>query len=182
MRPLIAIFIFYFLTVQKSFGQDILLSKKISLLSKVANIPFDRCKEQYDDCGDNLIWEIIKYKEAAIKPLIEKIGDTSYSKAYYKEDGKIIRVRTGVIAYIALDKIFSVPIAKLTGMQFDVFICGWYPYGFINYLNSALIRTQLQEKLRKYYSGTPLKWVTDKKSILNHCASLHGINGHYEEK
>ena len=177
---MIVLFLFSFLI--DCFSQKKPLSDKLTLLSSVSDIPFDSCPTPYNDCGDNIIWEIVKHGKSAILPLIEKMSDTTYSKTYYKENGKVIRIQTGVIAYLALEQIISLPIAKITGHQFDVFTCGWYPYGLIGSLNSFKFRKTFQNKIRDYYTNTSFKWVKYSKDVISRCARIHGITGHYYEK
>ncbi len=165
-----------------SFAQNNTLEKKISKLSQVSNIPFSNCNNTYNDCGDELIWQIVRYDKKAILPLIEKLDDSSWSNAYYKEGKQEYRLHTSVIAYITLNQVLNIPLAKLSGMQFDVLVCGWYPLGMFSYLNKPANMKKLKQSIENYYRNTPLMRVAIKKDKLNHCASDHGIDGYYDRE
>lgn len=177
MKHLLIIF-FVFLLWQVPFAQKETVYNNLSLLSKVSNIPFDACAQPYKDCGDNIFWDIVKIGKPAIKSLISNMSDTSFSDTYYHG----IRLRTGVIAYIALDQIISIPIAKITGLQFDVFDCGWYPSGLILYINDSSNRQEFQKQIEKYYRSGSFKWVINSKEKLSNCAQSHGIKGRFQEE
>ncbi|MBS1511462.1 MAG: hypothetical protein JST86_11515 [Bacteroidetes bacterium] len=160
-------------------AQDTALLNRITKLSNVKNIPFDDCNKLYKDCGDELIWQIVKFGKPAIMPLIDKISDTSYSTVRFKDDDKVITLRTGDIAYICLTQIVFVPVAVISKMQFDVVLCGGYQAYFFTYLSNYSTRLKFQNQLKDYYSKTILKWEKDNKSFLEECKRKHGIFGHY---
>lgn len=182
MKYLPVMLMLSFLLPTISFAQNNTLEKKIGKLSQVSNIPFSNCDKTYDDCGDELIWQIVRYDKKAILPLIEKLGDSSWSNAYYKEGNKEYRLHTSVIAYITLNQVLAVPLASLSGMQFDVLVCGWYPHGMLAYLNNTSNMKKMKLAIENYYRNTPLMRVAIKKDKLNHCASDHGIDGYYDRE
>ena len=151
IRILISIFIIS-CQFQNSFGQNNSLLKKINLLSEVSNIPFDSCQLWDKDCGDDIIWEIAKYGKAAIKPLIDKISDTSYSNFYFPDINKLTRLKTGDIAYITLKQIISFHNLPKQN-EFDVHICGGYEVDlFTVYFLSFSYRLQFQRQIREEYN------------------------------
>ena len=167
---------------QNIFGQDSALRKKINLLSSVSNIPFDNCLLMDKDCGDDLIWEIASYGKVAIKPLINKILDTTYSNFYFPlANGKSIRLRTGDIAYITLIQI--IPFQDFPRRnEFDQHICGGYETDlYTYYLPNFSYRLEFQKKIKGAYTQQKLKWITARKNELTPCEIEHGITGHYRE-
>ncbi len=162
-------------------AQDTALLKRITKLSNVKDIPFDDCNKLYKDCGDELIWQIVKFGKPAIMPLINKISDTSYSKVKFKDDDKVISLRTGDIAYICLTQIVFVPVAVISKMQFDVALCGGYQAYFFSHLSNYSNRLLFQKQLKEYYGKTKLKWEKDDKSFLDECKREHGIFGRYHD-
>jgi hypothetical protein len=162
-------------------GQDTALLNRLTELSIVKNIPFDDCNKLYKVCGDELIWQIVKFGKPAIMPLIDKISDTSYSNVKFKDYDKIITLRTGDIAFICLTQIVFVPVAVISKMQFDVVLCGGYQAYFFTYLSNYLNRLKFQKQMKEYYGKTKLKWEKDDNSFLDDCKRKHGIFGHYHD-
>lgn len=167
---------------ENTFGQNNALLKKINLLSRVSNIPFDSCLLMDKDCGDELIWEIASYGKAAINPLINKILDTTYSNFHFPlADGKSIRLRTGDIAYITLIQI--IPFQDLPRRnEFDQHICGGYETDlYTYYLPNFSYRSEFQKKIKEAYTQQKLKWIPTSKNELTPCEIEHGIKGHYRD-
>jgi hypothetical protein len=180
MKTLLFIILFS-LTLNAVQGQDTALLNSITKLYNVKNIPFDDCNKLYKDCGDELIWKIVKFGKPAIMPLIDKISDTSYSKVKFKDYDKVITLRVGDIAYKCLEQIVFVPVAVISKMQFDVGLCGGYQAYFFTYLSNYSDRLKFQKQLKEYYSKVKLKWEKDEKSFLNECKRNHGIFGRYHD-
>jgi hypothetical protein len=180
MKTLLFIILFS-LTLNAVQGQDTALLNSITKLYNVKNIPFDDCNKLYKDCGDELIWKIVKFGKPAIMPLIDKISDTSYSKVKFKDYDKVITLRVGDIAYKCLEQIVFVPVAVISKIQFDVGLCGGYQAYFFTYLSNYSDRLKFQKQLKEYYSKVKLKWEKDEKSFLNECKRNHGIFGRYHD-
>ena len=153
MRFYISFLIFCSLSLN-IFGQNDSIIKKINLLSQVSNIPFDSCLLAEHDCGDDIIWEVVKFGKNAIEPLIDKILDTSYSNFYFPDSYSFVketRLRTGDIAYITLSEIISFHDLPRNG-DFDVEICGGYKTDlFLFYLPDYRYRLDFQKAIRHEY-------------------------------
>ena len=169
---------------KNSFGQNDPLLEKINSLSRVDDIPLDSCLLWDKDCGDAIIWEIVKYGKEAIEPLIDKITDTSNSNYYFRDVYAYrgpIKLRTGDIAYIVLEQIFYFQDIPMRGV-FDVKICGGYPADLFNYyLFDFSYRLAFEKAIREEYHRKKLKWIICPKKELTPCEIQYGILGHYRE-
>ena len=164
---------------QTAFGQNDSLNKKINLLSRVSDIPYDSCRISDKDCGDEVIWEIVKYGKAAIEPLINKISDTTYSNYYLYGYGNYVRLRTGDIAYITLTQILSFnSLSIMKGL--DVDICGGYKVDlYVFYLKRYSDRVEFQKQVNENYHQRNIRWKLMNKMELTPCEIQHDIIGRY---
>lgn len=179
MRNFMLLFVFV-LFGMNSHAQKNSLTEYLNHLSEVKDIPFDDCEKSYSDCGDEIIWNIVKKGKSAIEPLLEKISDTSYSKVSFEDGDKII-LRTGDIAYICLEQIAFIPLFTITKIQMDALFCGGYQSGFFLYLQNYSNRIKFQNQLKAYFKNTKLKWEVDNKAMQMECKTKRGIYGRYHE-
>src|SRR6266700_5328276 len=106
------------------------------------------------DCN-SVFWIIIAHKKEAIPYLIDKLGDSTITRAKHK--CKLQNLRVGDLAYLALAHITFFPTAQITHMQFDVIVKGRQD-GFFEYIEGK--RLLFQTQVRNWYnkSGKSYKW------------------------
>lgn len=161
--------LFCFLSTVTALGQTGNITSKIDSLKYVQGDVFD--------CGA-VTWRIIVHKKEAIQYLIDKIADTTMTQARYLNKDNHLRV--GDLAYLTLEKIVSLPLARITGMQFCVIEGGGYQRGTFEYIEAN--RQRFREQVQAYYDGKKgkLKWKQIDSNHLTACYITHHINGRYE--
>lgn len=161
--------LFCFVSTVTVFGQTVNIRSQIDSLKYVQGDIF-ACRA--------VAWRIIVHKEEAIQYLIDKIADTTMTQARYLNKDNDLRV--GDLAYLTLEKIVSLPLARITGMQFCVIEGGGYQRGTFEYIEAN--RQRFREQVQAYYDGKKgkLKWKQIDSNHLTACYISHHINGRYE--
>lgn len=127
------------------------------------------------DCN-SVFWKIIASKEDAIPYLIDKMGDTTTTFAQYK--CKTGYLKTGDIAYLALEHIIPLPFFSVTGMQMCIYENGCQS-GVFEYIEKN--REQFRIQVNGWYNKNKrkLKWVKVDVQNLNPCEKANNIWGHF---
>lgn len=112
MKPQIKILFtsLFFLTAINTFGQTAKIKLQVDSLKYLNDDPFE--------CN-SLTWRIIASKKESIQILIDKLDDTTLTKA--SDKCKPTNLRVSDLAYLTLKRILHLPFFVVTGMQCDVF-------------------------------------------------------------
>ncbi len=158
----------FILAATNVFGQTDKIQLQVDSLKYLSGNPFD--------CN-SLTWRIISCKKDAIQILIDKLGDTTLTKAIDK--CKTTNLQVGDIAYLTLNRILSLPFFALTGMQFDLFEDGCQ-IGVFEYIETN--RPKFKGQVQGYYDKEKdnLTWKQVDSKRLSPCYIKNNINGHYE--
>lgn len=156
------------LTAMNGFGQTNKIKQQADSLKYVKGDVFE--------CS-SLTWKIIACKKDAIQILIDKLDDTTMTKATYK--CKPAGLHVGDIAYLTLEKIFALPLFAVTGMQFDVIQDGCR-IGVFEYIDAN--RAKFKGQVQAYYNKKKahLKWRQLDSNHLTPCYIKNNIKGLYE--
>ncbi len=170
MKKQIRIFLtfLFILTAISSFGQTDKIKLQVDSLKYLSGDPFD--------CN-YVTWRIISNKKDAIQLLIDKLGDTTLTKATDK--CKTTSLRVGDIAYLTLKRILPLPFFSVTGMQCDVIKDGCQ-IGVFEYIESN--RPIFKGQVQAYYDKKKdnLKWRQLDSNHLTSCYIKNNIKGQYE--
>ena len=152
---------------------------QIDSLKFVTEMPYI-CR--YELCGDNLFWNVVRMRQGVIELLIDRLDDTTSTKANIMLFGGEYRVAD--IAYVALREIIQdIPTFKLLGVEFDKNGCGYCSY--YNYLNKDYKnRQEFKTAVQNWYfqNINNLVWVTNNNFTSCDCQARHPNEGHYEIK
>lgn len=133
-------------------------------------------------CGDELYWNSIRLKLNTIEYLIEKLDDTTTTKANVKLYGGQYTVAD--IAYdVICEIIHDIPTFELLGVPFDKDGCGYCAYW--NHLNESYDnRVKFKEAVKNWYHKNKenLIWVENNDFETCDCRGEHPNQGHYEIK
>lgn len=156
------------LTTLNVFGQTDLLKSQVDSLKYLIGNPLD--------CN-SVTWRIISNKKDAIQPLIDKLSDTTLTKATDK--CKTTSLRVGDIAYLTLKRILPLPFFAVTGMQCDVIKDGCQ-IGVFEYIETN--RPKFKGQVQAYYDKKKdnLKWRQLDSNHLTPCYIKNNIKGQYE--
>jgi hypothetical protein len=168
-RPLkILLIVFCLLSTVSLFGQSSRIKSQIDSLKYLSDKAFD--------CS-SVTWRIISNKKDAIQLLIDKLDDTTITKA--NDKCKTTSLRVGDLAYLTLIKILPLPFFVVTGMQCDVFQEGCQ-VGVFEYIETN--RKKFKGQVQTYYDGKrgDLKWRQLDSNHLTPCYTRNKINGQYE--
>src|SRR5688500_15883894 len=142
----------------------------VDSLRYVTDMPY-MCESEkpYDiGCGSEIFWKAVQRKEKIIPFLIDKISDSTTTKAYVPNLGGQYAV--GDIAYFALLEIIDgIPTFELLGVKFDNHGCGFCSYW--NYLrNDIENRERFEKSVRKWYKDNKSKliWVSSGQPFTGH--------------
>ena len=150
------------------FGQKDKIKLQVDSLKYLSGDPFE--------CN-SLTWRIIANKKDAIQILIDKLGDTTLTKATDKCKKTYLRV--GDLAYLTLERILSLPFFAVTGMQCDVMQDGCW-IGVFEYIEAN--RPKFKGQVQAYYDKKKvnLKWRKLDRNDLTTCYIKNNIKGQYE--
>ncbi|MDX1445210.1 hypothetical protein [Lishizhenia sp.] len=182
MKSTLVILISFFNCI--SFGQT-QLKTKIDSLKYTTNIAsicrsenvMQKC-ELCNACGDVFFWEIVQAKDSAIPILLDKIIDTTQTKAPIQFAG--INYTVGDVALLALMEIIhDIPLldiinTKHSSREAPMFI--W------KHLNQSLVnRKQFADTLRSWYNThqNKLIWSPSNDFEICDCSGPHPNGGHY---
>jgi hypothetical protein len=158
----------FFLTAMNTFGQTDKIKLQVDSLKYLSGDPFE--------CN-SLTWRIIANKKDAIQVLIDKLDDTTLTKATDK--CKTTNLRIGDLAYLTLKRILPLPFFAVTGMQCDVIQDGCQ-VGVFEYIEAN--RSKFKEQVQAYYDKKKdnLKWRQLDSNHLTPCYIQNNIKGQYE--
>ena len=128
----------FILTAISSIGQSDKIKLQVDSLKYLSGDPFE--------CN-SLTWRIIANKKDAIQILIDKLDDTTLTKATDK--CKTTNLRVGDLAYLTLERILALPFFAVTGMQCDVIQDGCQ-VGIFEYIEAN--RFKFKGQVQKYYN------------------------------
>lgn len=167
------------------------VKEKLNRLSDVTEVPY-ACEGTGEStksdtiiynigCGDKIFWDVVRCKLDAVPGLINKLSDTTQTKAAVPYFGGQYTVAD--VAYVALSEIIDgIPTFKLLGTTFDTTGCCYCSYW--NYLRSNLKnRNNFRESVFRWYvkNRTKLVWVkSDEVLTFDVCAFRHPNAGHFE--
>jgi len=144
--------------------------KLVDSLKYVTDMPYI-CESERPyaiGCGSEIFWKAVQRKEIIIPFLIDKISDSTTTKAYVPNFGGQYAV--GDIAYFALAEIIDgIPTFELLRVKFDKHGCGFCSYW--NYLRSDIRnRERFEKSVRKWYKKNKSKliWVPSGQPFTGH--------------
>ncbi len=160
--------IFFFWSSLSASGQMDMIKPQIDSLKYLKGNAFD--------CS-SITWRIIANKKEAIQLLIDRLGDTTLTKA--KDKCKKTNLCVGDLAYLTLIEIMPLPFMLVTGMQCDVIENGCQ-LGVFEYIEEN--RQKFKGQVQTYYDkkSKHLKWVKYDTEDLTPCHIKNKIIGHYE--
>lgn len=130
-------------------------------------------------CGDSIFWNVVQLKEKAIEPLIDRLDDTTRSKAFVPNFGGYWTV--GDISYVALQEIIhDIPTFDLLPVEFDENGCGYCAY-WKHLRAGPKNRKQFQKEVRMWYRQYREKivWVDENRFSSCDCRGEHPNGGYY---
>jgi hypothetical protein len=131
-------------------------------------------------CGDKIFWRTVMQKQEIIPFLIDKLSDTTLTKATVPNFGGQYTVAD--IAYTALQEIIQdIPTFKLLGCKYDK--NGWAYCSYWDQLREDVKkRMEFQANVRKWYekNKSKLVWVTSNQFLTCDCSGRHPNGGHFE--
>ena len=170
-----------------SFGQG-QITNQIDSLQFIDDMPYI-CRGNVENnsnlnvgCGDKTFWNIVKQKEKAIPFLLNKLNETTMTKAIVPNFGYNYRVAD--IAYTALSEIVhGIPTFKLLGIEFDKEGCGYCAY-WENLNENYQHRIDFRLATQNWYKSNKNKlvWVVSDSFSSCDCSNSHPNHGHYELK
>jgi hypothetical protein len=151
-----------------TFSNTDLLKLQVDSLKYISGDPF---------VCNSVTWRIIANKKEAIQILIDKLGDTTLTKATDK--CKTSNLRVGDLAYLTLVRVLPLPFMMVTGMQCDVMENGCQ-LGVFEYIEKN--RSKFKGQVQAYYDKkkSNLKWRQLDSNKLTPCYIKNNIKGHYE--
>ena len=162
-----------------SFSQNEIIDK-IDSLKNVENMPY--ICEGFTKCGEETFWNVVKLKEKGIPLLIEKLKDSTETKAGVVLFGGNHTVAD--IAYVALEEIIhGIPTFELLGTEFDQESCGYCEYwNFLrkDYQNRLNFKFAVENWYNK--NKKDLIWISNNEFSSCDCNGKHPNEGHYEIK
>ena len=109
-----------------TFGQKA-WSKLIDSLKFVTDMPYMCEDDKGPGCGDKIFWNVVKHRRNIIDPLIDKLTDTTSTKANVVLFGGFYTVAD--VAYSCIERIIpEIPTFELLGVEFDKQGCGYCSY------------------------------------------------------
>lgn len=133
-------------------------------------------------CGDELFWKAVELRQSAIELLIDKLEDTTMTKANVVNFGRNYTVSD--IAFVVLKEIIhDIPTFELLGVDFDKNGCGYCSYW--NHLNKDYKnRQKFKLAVKNWYFQNKDKfvWVKSNDFTSCDCSGKHPNEGHYELK
>lgn len=165
-----AVFVLFFiLAAISSFGQSQQLARQADSLNYVSGDPFE--------CSA-VTWRIMAGKKEAIQVLIDKLGDTTLTRA--TDRCKTGALCVGDLAYLTLNRIMPLPFFAVTGIQLDVIEAGGCQRGLFEYIEKN--RAQFKAQVQSYYDKKKdhLKWRQLNSNKLTPCYLHNHIKGQYE--
>lgn len=158
----------FFLKAINTFGQTEKIKLQVDSLKYISGDPFE--------CN-SLTWRIIASKKEAIQILIDKLDDTTETKA--NDKCKASNLRVGDIAYLTLKRILPLPFFVITGLQCDVIKDGCQ-MGVFEYIEEN--RHKFKGQVQSYYDKKKehLKWRKFDSKRLTPCYIKNDIKGQYK--
>lgn len=171
MRPHQKLFFVLWLALMAtgSFGQSRSIALQADSLKYAGGDPFE--------CS-SVTWRIIAAKKEAIQVLIDKLDDTTSTRA--ADHCKKTALRVGDLAYLTLTRIMALPFFAVTGKQLDVIEAGGCQRGLFEYIEAN--RARFKAQVQTYYDKKKdhLTWRQSDSNHLPPCEIHHRINGRYE--
>ncbi|MCH2032307.1 MAG: hypothetical protein MK202_02210 [Tenacibaculum sp.] len=157
------------------------IKEKIDNLKYVQDMPY--ICEGFTKCGEDIFWNVVKLKEKGIPFLIEKLNDSTETKAKVMLFGGNHTVAD--IAYVALEEIIhGIPTFELLGTEFDQKGCGYCEYWLFlrkDYQNRLNFKLAVKNWYNKNKNG--LVWISSNEFSSCDCSEKkHPNEGHYELK
>lgn len=158
------------------------LNKVINIIDSLKYIQEMPYTCEMELCGDELYWNSVRLKLNAIEYLIEKLDDTTKTKANVKLFGGQYTVAD--IAYdVICEIIHDIPTFELLGIPFDKEGCGYCAYW--NHLNESYEnREKFKESVKNWYykNKENLIWIESNDFETCDCRGDHPNQGHYSLK
>ena len=133
-------------------------------------------------CGDNLYWKAVRSGYSGIELLIDKLDDTTSTKANVVLFSGNYTVAD--IAFNALSEIIhNIPTFELLGVPFDKDGCGYCSYW--QHLNKDFSnRQKFEETVRNWYRKNKdnFVWVSSNDFATCDCKGNHPNGGHFKLK
>lgn len=157
-----------------SFGQND-VKEKIDRLKYVEHMPYICIA--YTKCGDELFWDVVKLKDKGIPFLIEKLNDSTETKAGVVLFGGNYSVAD--IAYVALKEIIhGIPTFELLGTEFNQNGCGNCNYwDFLRKEYQNRLNFKLAVKKWYHKNKKNLVWVSSNVFSSCDCNGKHPNEG-----
>lgn len=153
--------------------------KLVDSLKYVTDMPYI-CETTNDaGCGDILFWTVVKGKQTIIPSLLDKLTDTTTTKATVPNFGGQWTVAD--IAYSALKEIVrDIPTFDLLGITFDTNGCGYCSY-WTHLRKDIKNRMKFQAAVKKWYNNNKanLVWVNSNEFSTCDCSGPHPNGGHF---
>lgn len=155
----------------------------VNRINEIKKVPYRTVKfdsSEIDEvswsCGDSLFWQIVKLGKDAIPILINKVGDST--KTGIRVPCRNRNLTIGSVAFMALDKIVSIPAYLVFKIQWDVIKinCDFgYADGFLDYISERPVETR--DKLAEWYRAYVKSMQLDslKATEQTECESAYGI-------
>ncbi len=196
MKKIALIFLLSITPVLSFAQKDI--SRQIDSLKYVTNMPFicrgtisttadDMFVTEKGDtiytegCGNATFWKVVSLKEKAIRPLINKLADTTQTEAPVIYFGGNYSVAD--VAYAALQEIIhNIPTFELLDAEFDEG-CGYCSY-WHKVRESTKNRRKFQLAVQKWYNKNKANfaWIESDDFAICDYIGEHPSGGHYKVK
>lgn len=158
------------------------IDEMIDKFENISQMPY-MCKHnsQIGDwgCGENAFWDVVKQKERAIPFLLERLDDTTSSKAPVLYFGGNWRI--GDIAYSALEEIINgIPTFDLMPPNFGDEDCGYCVYW--QHLDKNLQHRINFKKNVKTWITThkdKFQWIESNQTLTCECQFGHPNKGYF---
>lgn len=133
-------------------------------------------------CGDDLYWNVVMLRDNIIELLIDKLDDTTTTKAFVPYFGGYHTIAD--LAFVALEEIIhGIPTFELLGVKFDENGCGYCSY-WQHLRKSNKNRKKFKQAVKEWYFNNKeeLTWVESNFFSSCDCSGEHPNGGHYRLK
>ena len=126
---------------------------------------------------NSLVWRIASNKKDAIQMLIDKLDDTTTTKA--TNVCKKANLRVGDLAYLSLGEMIALPFFSVTGIQLYVMDENGCQIGKFEYIESN--RKKFKQQVHEYCNNNKahIKWMESEDFMLTPCQIENNLHGHY---